>query len=97
MQIEKLYPSFSELINPIKNNQSPEITGFKDILDGILQDTVELRGQDASNNNYLATGKLDDIDSIMIDMEKADIALQFTLQIRSKVLEAYQELMRMQI
>ena len=33
----------------------------------------------------------------MIDAEKADITLQFTIQVRNKVLEAYQEIMRMQI
>jgi flagellar hook-basal body complex protein FliE len=31
----------------------------------------------------------------MIDAAKADIALQLTIQIKNKVLEAYQEIMRM--
>lgn len=34
---------------------------------------------------------------VMIDLEKADIALQFTIQLRNKMLEAYQEIMRMQV
>ena len=45
----------------------------------------------------MAAGQIDSLDKIMIDMEKADIALQFTLQVRSKILDAYQEIMRMQI
>ena len=48
-------------------------------------------------NTYMAAGQIDSLDKIMIDMEKADIALQFTLQVRSKILDAYQEIMRMQI
>jgi len=33
----------------------------------------------------------------MIAAQKADIAIQFTLQIRNKILDAYNEIMRMQI
>ncbi|HOV70002.1 MAG TPA: flagellar hook-basal body complex protein FliE [Clostridia bacterium] len=34
---------------------------------------------------------------LMINMEKADIALRYTIQVRNKLLEAYQEIMRMQL
>jgi flagellar hook-basal body complex protein FliE len=33
----------------------------------------------------------------MIAMEKADISLKLAVQMRNKVLEAYQEIMRMQV
>ena len=33
----------------------------------------------------------------MIAMEKADLAFQLTMSVRNKVIEAYQEVMRMQI
>jgi len=38
-----------------------------------------------------------DLQDVMIAMEKADIAFAFTMQIRNKLLEAYQEIMRMQV
>lgn len=44
-----------------------------------------------------AAGKTDNIHQVAIAAEKADIALQFTMQIRSKILDAYSEIMRMQI
>ena len=34
---------------------------------------------------------------VTIAAEKADTALQFTLQIRNKIMDAYTEIMRMQI
>ncbi|MBL8087813.1 MAG: flagellar hook-basal body complex protein FliE [Chthonomonas sp.] len=34
---------------------------------------------------------------VMISMERASIAMQLTMQVRNKVLEAYQELSRMQV
>ena len=45
----------------------------------------------------LASGQDKDIHNTMIDMEKAGLALQLTMQVRNKVLEAYQEIMRMQV
>lgn len=79
-----------------------EVTGtedsnFKDIFRGILTEARSLRERDIQNNTLLSAGPMDNLDSIMIDMEKADIALQFTLQVRNKILDAYQEIMRMQI
>jgi len=34
---------------------------------------------------------------VMISMEKADISMRLMLQVRNKVLDAYQEIMRMQV
>jgi flagellar hook-basal body complex protein FliE len=44
-----------------------------------------------------AAGRTDNIHQVLIAAEKADIALQFTMQIRNKILDAYNEIMRMQI
>jgi len=45
----------------------------------------------------LATGKTQNIHETMIAAEKADIALRLMVQVRNKMIEAYQEIMRMQV
>lgn len=45
----------------------------------------------------LATGQSDNIHDVMIAAEKADIALKLMVQIRNKMIEAYQEVMKMQV
>ena len=45
----------------------------------------------------LAAGEPIDISEVMISMEKADVSFQMALSVRNKVLEAYQEVMRMQV
>lgn len=45
----------------------------------------------------LATGKVEDIAPVVIAAEKASIALQLTVQVRNKVIDAYSEIMRMQV
>ncbi|MCL6518668.1 MAG: flagellar hook-basal body complex protein FliE [Armatimonadetes bacterium] len=45
----------------------------------------------------LAVGDAVEIHQAMIAMQKASTALQFTVQVRNKIIEAYQEIMRMQV
>ncbi|WP_234978476.1 flagellar hook-basal body complex protein FliE [Bacillus tuaregi] len=45
----------------------------------------------------LALGQNVDLHQVMIASQKASISMQMTLEIRNKAVEAYQEMMRMQV
>lgn len=45
----------------------------------------------------LAAGQSDNLHEVMIAVERASIALELTIAIRNKLVEAYQEIMRMQV
>lgn len=45
----------------------------------------------------LATGEIRDVAEVTIASEKATLALQLTVQVRNRVIEAYQEMMRMPV
>jgi flagellar hook-basal body complex protein FliE len=45
----------------------------------------------------LATGDMSNLHQVMISLEKANRSFQLVMQVRNKVLEAYQEIMRMQV
>ncbi|MEB3101168.1 flagellar hook-basal body complex protein FliE [Ferviditalea candida] len=44
-----------------------------------------------------ATGDLQDVHQLLIASEKASLGLELAVQVRNKAIEAYQEIMRMQI
>lgn len=70
--------------------------GFVDSL-GRLVVSTERAGSAA---NSAVAGMLDgtaDVHDAMIALQQADIALQFTVQVRNKLVQAYQEIMRMPI
>ncbi len=54
------------------------------------------KAADKAQNDYV-TGKTDDVLSVMMAQEKAYSTLNFTLQVTTKAVEAYREIMRMQI
>lgn len=45
----------------------------------------------------LAAGKTTDLHHVMLAMEDARLSFQLLVQVRNKVLEAYQDVMRMQV
>jgi len=48
-------------------------------------------------NDQFTKGQISDVHQLLIATEKASLGLQLTVQVRNKVIEAYQEMMRMQV
>lgn len=70
---------------------------FRNSLAGALRQVNELQLQAEDLARALAAGQAQDLHQVMLAAEKANLSLQFTLQIRNKVIEAYQEIMRIQV
>lgn len=83
-------------VNKISDTGSGSVS-FADMLKTAINNVNDLQINSDNLTNELAAGKTDNIHEVMIAGEKADLALQFTMQIRNKVLDAYTEIMRMQI
>lgn len=66
-----------------------------------LKDAVEQvnEAQIMSDNKKeaLASGQIDDLHDVMITAQKASITLETSVQIQKKVIDAYNEIMRMQV
>jgi len=67
---------------------------FEQTLAKALQPVNDLQIQSADLDAKLAEGKLEYVHQAMVMSEKASLALDLTIQIRNKVIEAYQEIMR---
>jgi flagellar hook-basal body complex protein FliE len=62
-----------------------------------LQETSRLSKTAEKLANEAAIGGDVDLHDVMIASEKASVAMQLTLQVRNKLVEAYQDVMRMQV
>jgi flagellar hook-basal body complex protein FliE len=88
-------PEMSAAGSPIKD-KDPE-KSFAEMLKSHLTEVNHLQTSADVAAQNLASGQDKDIHNTMIAMEKAGLALQLTMQVRNKALEAYQEIMRMQV
>lgn len=89
---------FNNIGKPLAPGQTdPSNKSFADTLkDAVgqvntLQKVADTKAQD------LATGKTTDIPEVMMAAEKADIALRLMTQVRNKIIQAYEDVMKMQV
>lgn len=95
-------------INSISNLTPPE--GGKNVgpvgqsfnnFGDVLTNAIDSLSQKENNANQaiasLAAGEDIEIHQVMLAMQEADISFQLALEVRNKIIDAYQEVMRMQV
>ena len=70
---------------------------FADSLNDAINEVNTLQKVADKKMEDLATGKAKSIPDVMVSAEKADIALKLMVQVRNKIIDAYQEIMKMQV
>jgi flagellar hook-basal body complex protein FliE len=86
----------SPVANP-KAAEEPQKGDFNSYLKSALGEVGELQAQaDQAIQQMVGEGK-GDLQETMMALEKADVSFRLMMQIRNKVLDAYQEIMRMQV
>jgi len=102
MPINPLPPNLIHLFNnePVRVG-TDKFTGeggsFADILTESFNTVNKTDAIDKASTLQLLMGEADDLSGLMIDAQKAELSLQLALQIRNKVLDAYNEVMRMSV
>ncbi|HTQ57531.1 MAG TPA: flagellar hook-basal body complex protein FliE [Bryobacteraceae bacterium] len=85
-------PELSGLAKP--TDQSGD---FQKILSGSI-DRLESLNNDASNAvQKFLTGENEELHTVVLATQKAELAFELGLQVRNKVVDAYQEIMKMQV
>ena len=70
---------------------------FGVMLENALQSVANQEKEVRVLNEQFITGQISDVHTLMIASEKAQLGLQLTVQVRNKMIEAYQEIMRTQL
>lgn len=92
LQTPFLQNQFLEKMQP-----EPQATGFGDVFKNALKEVSAAQNVSDQKTDQLLTGEVKDVHEVMIASQKASLSLQMTMQVRNKVVEAYQEVMRMQV
>lgn len=77
--------------------QSSAVEGAGKFFSELVSKVNDLQNQSDAAIQKLASGENKNLHEVMISMEKASVSFQFMSQVRTKALEAYQEVMRMQV
>jgi|APDOM4702015248_1054824.scaffolds.fasta_scaffold1026343_1 flagellar hook-basal body complex protein FliE len=72
------------------------LTDFKKVMNGSLREVNNLLSQADQTTQEMVLGK-QDIHQAMVSIEQANLSLRLMIQVRNKMISAYEEIMRMQI
>jgi flagellar hook-basal body complex protein FliE len=86
-------------IAPGKSGATPAAgaASFSDMLRNSIEEVSRLQQDASAAVENLATGKTDNVTGVMSAVEKSDLAFKTLLSIRSKLVEAYEEIKGMSI
>lgn len=97
MRLELLDTRFVPQNLPEQNDTRISSGSFIEYLNDALQNVDKLQVEASAGGQKLALGDEEYLHNTVLAYEKASLALQLTLEIRNRIVEAYQEIMRIQM
>lgn len=89
-----------EIIPNIKEPSKATSKGgasFEDAIKDALKQVSDIQNEAEKAIEDFSKGEVKDIHTVVIAMEKADVSMQTLMTVRTKLLTAYEEVMRMQV
>lgn len=85
-------------------NTSPPVSttgktegNFSNLLKKAINEVNDAQYASNQKTEAMASGQIDDLHDVMISAQKASITLETSVQVQRKVIDAYNEIMRMQV
>lgn len=91
-----LFPPIQQPATATPPALNQEQEGFGDVLKKAISQVEGLHTDTQQQAAALLRGDGSDIHNVMIAVEKADIAFQLMMQVRNKIVNAYQDISKMQ-
>lgn len=84
-------------IDKMPEQNEENTSSFGDVLKNKIQNVKDLEMQSLQSAYDISTGASNDLESAMIDSTKASTAIEMTVQLTTKAVNAYKEIMSMQV
>ena len=98
--ISSIYSAYNDTLSSLTGISDESAGDFSSILDSMinsLDETNTLQNQAEASAIQFALGESDNMHDLLVAQTKANTALQYTVAVRDKMIEAYQQIMQMQI
>ncbi|MFA7672247.1 MAG: flagellar hook-basal body complex protein FliE [Clostridia bacterium] len=78
-------------LNSVTNNE------FSDVFDNLLKNLVEAELNNENNLSMLVSGDIANISQAIVGLAETDLTIQYTMEVRNKIVDSYKEIMQMQV
>lgn len=99
-EISSIYSAYNDTLSSLSGISDEVSKDFSSVLDSMMHavdETNTLQNQAEAAEIQFALGLSDNTHDLLIAQTKANTALQYTVAVRDKMIEAYQQIMQMQI
>lgn len=87
----------SNIIKTASKSSNTQKIDFKEFLLESLEKVNADQNNAEAMDKALILGEVDNVHDVMIASQKAELSLSFAVEIRNKIMEAYKEIMRIQM
>jgi flagellar hook-basal body complex protein FliE len=95
--ISPVIPAIADKIAPTGAPDASGSGGFLDTLKNAIGKANDVQVQANQAVDALVTGQTQDLHRTMVALQQADVSFQLMMQIRNKLVTAYEEIQRMQV
>lgn len=88
---------FSRMKSSTATDRAPDAPPFSEVLKASMMKVNDIQVESDRLTQKLALGEVEDISEVSIAVEKAELALRLMVQIRDKLVDAYQQVARMSV
>ncbi len=85
------------IAEPLQQKHATTGPSFAEAINDALREAQDIQNNAEKAIQAFANGEVKDIHTVVLAMEKADMSLQTLMQVRNKLLTAYEEISRMQV
>jgi flagellar hook-basal body complex protein FliE len=104
-KVIRLVPGLVERTNPAQEPQRPQASqpagkadgNFADLFSNLINSVDDLQKESARLQEAFLSGEPVELHQVMIKAEEAGLAMELLLEIRNRIVNAYNELLRMPI
>ncbi len=90
-------PSIGPAFPSSSRDSSGSKGDFKDLLEGAINRVEGLRNEAHQSVERVLSGESEELHNTVLATQRAELAMELFMQVRNKVTQAYQEVMRMQL
>ncbi|TKJ42223.1 flagellar hook-basal body complex protein FliE [candidate division LCP-89 bacterium B3_LCP] len=98
-EIRRIQSILEQQIAPgsAKKQEGEDKVSFKETLETFANDVNRLQLNAEEATERLISGDVENIHQVMVAMNEADSSFRLMMEVRNKIIEAYREIMKMQV
>lgn len=85
--------NFGKTVEPVKDTRNGDAV-FKEVFENAIKNVVETDNEVTKQQYLLATGQTDDVHNLTIASTKAQLSVDYMVQLRNRAMDSYSEVMR---